>query len=88
MSLRASIATPGGKAPYVRRLFSTIADRYDLITVLLSYGQDRRWKRACWRWPGRSKAGVCIDLACGTGDIASGAASGARSVTGSISRRA
>ena len=43
--LRDSIATPAGKAPYVRRLFSTIADRYDLITVWLSYGQDRRWKR-------------------------------------------
>ena len=39
------IATPDRKARYVRRLFSTIADHYDLITVLLSYGQDARWKR-------------------------------------------
>ena len=39
------IATPEGKRRYVRALFATIADRYDLITVLLSYGQDRRWKR-------------------------------------------
>ena len=45
VSLREAISTPAGKAPYVRRLFDTIADRYDLITVLLSYGQDRRWKR-------------------------------------------
>ena len=29
----------------MRRLFATIADRYDFITVVLSYGQDRRWKR-------------------------------------------
>ena len=43
--LRDSIATPAGKAPHVRRLFATIADRYDLITVWLSYGQDRQWKR-------------------------------------------
>jgi ubiquinone/menaquinone biosynthesis C-methylase UbiE len=74
MSLRASIATPGGKAPYVRRLFSTIADRYDLITVLLSYGRIGAGSAACWRWPGRSKGRRLIDLACGTGDIAWGAA--------------
>ena len=43
MSLRSEIATPIGKRRYVRRLFATIADRYDLITVVLSYGLDRRW---------------------------------------------
>jgi hypothetical protein len=43
--LRAEIATPQGKRRYVRRLFATIADRYDLITVVLSYGLDRGWKR-------------------------------------------
>ncbi len=43
--LRTALSTPENKARYVRRLFSTIARRYDLITVLLSYGQDRRWKR-------------------------------------------
>ena len=44
MSLRSTIATPAGKQQYVRRLFATIANRYDLITVLLSYGLDRTWK--------------------------------------------
>src|SRR6267142_2203233 len=44
MSLRSTIATPAGKQRYVRRMFATIADRYDLITVALSYGRDRRWK--------------------------------------------
>ena len=39
------IATPEGKRRYVRSLFATIADRYDAITIALSYGQDRRWKR-------------------------------------------
>jgi demethylmenaquinone methyltransferase/2-methoxy-6-polyprenyl-1,4-benzoquinol methylase len=69
-SLRASLASPEGKSRYVRRLFSTIADRYDLITVLLSWGQDRRWKR---RVAGLTAAGPgtrALDLACGTGDIA------------------
>jgi demethylmenaquinone methyltransferase / 2-methoxy-6-polyprenyl-1,4-benzoquinol methylase len=44
MNLRAALASTDSKAPYVRRLFHTIADRYDLITVLFSYGRDRRWK--------------------------------------------
>jgi hypothetical protein len=38
MALRDAIATPEGN-DHVRRLLGTIADRYDLITVLLSYGQ-------------------------------------------------
>ena len=45
MSLRSTISTPDGKRRYVRRLFATIADRYDFITVALSYGRDRGWKR-------------------------------------------
>jgi ubiquinone/menaquinone biosynthesis methyltransferase len=69
MSLADAIATPDGKRRYVRRLFATIADRYDLITVLLSYGQDRRWKRRLVKHA--STAGArAIDLATGTGDIA------------------
>ena len=82
MSLRASIATPGGKAPYVRRLFATIADRYDLITVLLSYGQDRRWKRRLLEIAGPLEGRRLIDLACGTGDIAFAAAARGAVVTG------
>ena len=67
--LRDALSTAEGKRAYVRRLFATIADRYDLITVLLSYGQDRRWKR---RLAACVPAGpsFALDLACGTGDIA------------------
>ena len=54
----------------MRRLFSTIADRYDLITVLLSYGQDRRWKRRVARLADVRPGERALDLACGTGDIA------------------
>src|SRR5438046_8462062 len=36
--LRDALATEQGKADYTRRLFHTIAPRYDLITRLLSYG--------------------------------------------------
>ena len=67
--LRTALATPDGKGRYVRRLFSTIADRYDLITVLLSYGQDRRWKRRLASLASVSAGVRVLDLACGTGDI-------------------
>jgi ubiquinone/menaquinone biosynthesis methyltransferase len=68
--LREAFGTPDSKGRYVRRLFSTIANRYDLITVLLSYGQDRRWKRRLVSLvPARPDLHV-LDLACGTGDIA------------------
>src|SRR4051812_10771174 len=68
--LRASLSTPDAKGRYVRRLFSTIADRYDLITVLLSYGQDQRWKRRLSALAQVEPGIDALDLACGTGDIA------------------
>src|SRR5690242_9691210 len=70
MSLGDRIATPDGKRRYVRSLFATIADRYDFITVALSYGQDRRWKRRLVRLAHPSPGIRALDLATGTGDIA------------------
>lgn len=70
MSLSDAIATPDGKRRYVRALFATIADRYDLITVVLSYGQDQRWKRRLVELAAPSSGVRALDLATGTGDIA------------------
>jgi demethylmenaquinone methyltransferase/2-methoxy-6-polyprenyl-1,4-benzoquinol methylase len=70
MSLRERIATPEGKRQFVRAIFATIADRYDLITVLLSYGQDRRWKRRLIALAAPDVGARALDLATGTGDIA------------------
>jgi demethylmenaquinone methyltransferase/2-methoxy-6-polyprenyl-1,4-benzoquinol methylase len=67
--LRSALESPDTKAPYVRRLFATIADRYDLITVLLSGGQDRRWKRRLVAMASARPGMNALDLACGTGDI-------------------
>lgn len=69
-SLPDALATPEGKRRYVRRLFATIADRYDLITVVLSYGRDRAWKRRLVGLSGAQPGTRALDLACGTGDIA------------------
>jgi demethylmenaquinone methyltransferase/2-methoxy-6-polyprenyl-1,4-benzoquinol methylase len=81
MSLRDRIATPDGKRRFVRAIFATIADRYDFITVVLSYGQDRRWKRRLIDLAAPRRGARALDLATGTGDIAFAlAARGARVV--------
>jgi demethylmenaquinone methyltransferase/2-methoxy-6-polyprenyl-1,4-benzoquinol methylase len=82
MSLRERIATPDGKRRTVRAIFATIADRYDLITVLLSYGQDRRWKRRLIALAAPRVGGRALDLATGTGDIAFALARCGARVTG------
>jgi len=88
MSLDDRIASPEGKRAYVRGLFATIADRYDFITVALSYGQDRRWKRRLIRLAEIRAGCRVLDLATGTGDIAfAAAARGARVVGLDITRR-
>jgi ubiquinone/menaquinone biosynthesis C-methylase UbiE len=81
-SLRTDIATPDGKRRYVRRLFATIADRYDFITRFLSYGQDQRWKRRLIDLAQIGPDDRVLDLACGTGDIVEMAARRARSAVG------
>jgi demethylmenaquinone methyltransferase/2-methoxy-6-polyprenyl-1,4-benzoquinol methylase len=82
MSIDDRIATPEGKRRYVRSLFATIADRYDLITRLLSYGGDRRWKRRLIALARPASGMRALDLATGTGDIAFALSAGRASVVG------
>lgn len=82
MTLRATISSPEGKRRYVRRLFATIADRYDLITVVLSYGRDRRWKRRLIELAAIGPHDRVLDLACGTGDLLLAAAERAHAAVG------
>jgi ubiquinone/menaquinone biosynthesis methyltransferase len=70
VSLDSAFESPQSKRRYVRRLFSTIADRYDLITRVLSYGQDARWKARLALLANVRSGERALDLACGTGDIA------------------
>lgn len=82
MSLRTAFTSPEHKRRHVRTLFATIADRYDLITVLLSFGRDRAWKQRLIREAALAPRDRVIDLACGTGDIAFLAATQGARVTG------
>lgn len=82
-SLDRVFESPEAKQRHVRRLFATIADRYDLITRVLSYGMDGRWKRRLIRLARVKPTDRVLDLATGTGDVAFAAASaGAQSVLG------
>ena len=87
-TLAGAIATPEEKRRYVRTLFATIADRYDLITRALSYGQDRRWKARLVRMASPRPGASVLDLATGTGDIAAACADRGALVVGlDVTRR-
>lgn len=58
------------RAHQVRRLFATIAPRYDLINDLQSLGLHRHWKRRLVRLAGARPGLRTLDLCCGTGDVA------------------
>ncbi len=82
MSLRTAFSSPDAKRRYVRRLFTTIADRYDLITRVLSFGRDRRWKARLIALAQPAPGEAVLDLACGTGDLAFATAGRVRRVVG------
>lgn len=86
--LREAFDTAERKRAYVRRLFATIADRYDLITVLLSFGLDRGWKSRLVKLASAAQGTRALDVACGTGDIAFQLAARGAATTGlDVTRR-
>lgn len=58
---------PGDKAEYVRGVFAKIAKRYDLMNTLLSFNQDRYWRRRAVGETGLATGGRALDVCCGTG---------------------
>jgi demethylmenaquinone methyltransferase / 2-methoxy-6-polyprenyl-1,4-benzoquinol methylase len=73
-SATASAAAAGGaeKREYVKRIFSEIAPRYDLLNHVLSLNIDRGWRRKAIARLGveRDQAGRYLDLCAGTMDVA------------------
>jgi demethylmenaquinone methyltransferase/2-methoxy-6-polyprenyl-1,4-benzoquinol methylase len=54
----------------IRRVFSAVAARYDLMNDLMSLGIHRLWKRRFARLAQPRAGQVIVDLAGGTGDVA------------------
>ncbi len=73
-SATASAAAAGGaeKRAYVKRIFSEIAPRYDLLNHVLSLNIDRRWRRKAIAKLNveRNPTGTYLDLCAGTLDVA------------------
>lgn len=82
VKLQQALARPDTKRQYNQRLFATIATRYDLITRLLSFGQDQDWKKRVVTLAGVGAGDRVLDLACGTGDLAARSAGTGADVVG------
>ena len=58
------------KAPLVRAVFDSVAERYDLMNDLMSGGIHRLWKAEMVAWLNPRPGQRLLDVAGGTGDIA------------------
>jgi demethylmenaquinone methyltransferase/2-methoxy-6-polyprenyl-1,4-benzoquinol methylase len=70
LKAREWLDVPERKRAYNERHFAEAASRYDVATRMMSLGRDAAWKRELvGALPGLPYP-VCLDLACGTGDVA------------------
>jgi demethylmenaquinone methyltransferase/2-methoxy-6-polyprenyl-1,4-benzoquinol methylase len=70
LKAREWLDVPERKRAYNERHFAEAAPRYDLATRVMSLGRDAAWKRALVDALPGIPSPVCVDLACGTGDVA------------------
>jgi len=70
LKIKDYIHSPERKREYNEQHFSEAASRYDFATRAMSLGRDAAWKRLLVAALPQLSAPVCVDLACGTGDIA------------------
>lgn len=54
----------------IRAIFDRIAPVYDQLNDWLSVGQHRIWKQMAVKWSNPRPGDTCIDLCCGSGDLA------------------
>ncbi len=62
------------KARKVAQVFHSVADRYDIMNDLMSFGVHRLWKRVALHLVSAARGQRMLDLAGGTGDLALGLA--------------
>lgn len=69
LKIKDYIHCPERKREYNEQHFSEAARHYDFATRAMSLGRDAAWKRQLVAALPRFPAPICVDLACGTGDI-------------------
>jgi ubiquinone/menaquinone biosynthesis methyltransferase len=69
LQTRQRLCQPESKRALNQDIFTTVAPRYEVITRLLSLSRDPAWKRRMIRELPPLQQPVCLDLACGTGEI-------------------
>jgi ubiquinone/menaquinone biosynthesis methyltransferase len=70
LACRDRLSSPERKRELNVKIFSAIAPEYPWMTGVLSLGRDAAWKRNLVRDLPDVGHPVCVDLACGNGDIA------------------
>ena len=58
------------KKDKVKKIFDSIAFRYDFLNHLLSFGLDFYWRKKALKLTGMNSKSILLDVACGTGDFA------------------
>lgn len=58
------------EAAHIRSLFNQIAPVYDQLNDWLSLGLHRVWKQMAVQWANPQPGATCLDLCCGSGDLA------------------
>ncbi len=58
------------KGPYIQRLFSTIASRYDVFNRLVTFGMDVGWRDQAMALGDVQPGHAVLDVCAGTGDLA------------------
>ena len=58
------------KSVYVEQMFNKIAKKYDHFNDIITFGMHHKWKRFAARQTELHDEKSCLDLCCGTGDIA------------------
>lgn len=69
LKIRDYINSPETKREYNQQHFGEAAKHYDLATRAMSLGRDMAWKRKLIAALPEASQPVCVDLACGTGDV-------------------
>jgi demethylphylloquinol methyltransferase len=57
-------------AEQIQALFNRIAPVYDQLNDWLSLGQHRVWKQMAVKWSAAQPGDTCLDVCCGSGDLA------------------